>query len=611
MSEQENVSSILNVEKKDVDIIKQKMSYVFSKLDVVDNIEKLIKSLCFLKKQREDYIDIALELAQRTMNEYSDYNFNVIWNSNTIDISNIDLNLIITWVKERMSKNEFRVFQEKLYDFDEKFIKDNYPFVFEGHLAKAQLFQKQHDKSCVANGYFYIWNNLWYEKDEDEAIIFIQMFFSNLYQTINNLVYSDKMKKHISYNIEKVQNNNEGRSIYKSFCGLFSKATKLENRMKFNNPCPYLLPIRGGKVINYKTNKIEDNKPEYYFTFEVDVTLEEDENKIKEVEEKYFLELCNYNKHLNDNSDHNKKAKDDCDLLLDILGYSITGEDSEKQFYVIVGESNSGKTTLLRLLLSSLGPNLFANVDKSFYLKTGKPTSKNATTPHLSYIEGKRITACSEFEDTDTFDQSFIKSLTGNDPLYTRDLYAKGKDIYCFSSTSKNFITTNKIPTYDGADTGMISRIIFLVFTAIFKDEPNLQLGEKKKDKEFINKLKGELKNAFFTILVRRAMKYYQNNGIKIPQFVKDLTTKISKDNDPVYDLFNNGLTPKDGNQLRIADMREYVNRHYNVNISQKSFKELCRKAILKFPNKYYGGLIEENYFKDRSILMDYDFVSK
>lgn len=156
-----------------------------------------------------------------------------------------------------------------------------------------------------------------------------------------------------------------------------------------------------------------------------------------------------------------------------MVGYCLTGEVTEKCFFVLLGEKgDNGKSVFMNVLMWLLGDyGIDMPIDSLLQRKPG------ASSNDLVRLKGARFISCSEANRQYYFDEALVKRLTGNDPITARALY---KEYITFRPEGKIVIATNRVPKFDSTDIAFDNRIRMIPFeVSIPKDEQDRNLFDK------------------------------------------------------------------------------------------------------------------------------------
>ncbi|MHA2037398.1 MAG: phage/plasmid primase, P4 family [Promethearchaeota archaeon] len=250
------------------------------------------------------------------------------------------------------------------------------------------------------------------------------------------------------------------------------------------NKDAYLIAFKNG-VYDLHANIFRDGRPEDYLSkclpFEYKEYKDDDEAVIfvHDFLEKIFpdLELRRY--------------------FFDIYSDIFVGGNSMKKVFIWSGGGDNGKSVLQTLFDKMLGP-LGVKFDTKMF--SGKKAGAGTAEPERARAAPPvRLVTADEPDNNETFHTGLLKSLSGNDSFWARDLYQKGKEAVEVVPFFMMNIICNKLPGLDNADAATFNRIRVFPFESVFLDEdhPDLhdshaeQLRTKKfaKDEKFSEKI--------------------------------------------------------------------------------------------------------------------------
>ena len=197
--------------------------------------------------------------------------------------------------------------------------------------------------------------------------------------------------------------------------------------------------------------------------------------------------------------------KDACDgdeeliiLLQEVMGYALSFSSCIKSAVVFYGPHNTGKSSILRLIMDMVGNENVSNVNVQDY---SNPT-------FAATLMDRAINIAPDLPSSIIKDISAFKSLvSGNDTITTRELYKNPKSMPC---TTKHFFGSNQFPqlakdmTEDNINAFM-SRLLFVPF-----------LKQKSAD-EMNHNLSKELAaeaDYIFTWAMKGLRRLYKNNWV-------------------------------------------------------------------------------------------------
>ncbi len=277
---------------------------------------------------------------------------------------------------------------------------------------------------------------------------------------------------------------------------------------------PYLFPIANNKIINFRTNIIEERTKVHYFTFFVDIEYnkEIDEEEVKA----YLRELL-----IEEKKDLTEDDVLHIECFLDTLGYLVTNENNLKIIPFFIGRKHAGKTTFCNKLKPVLG-DFQITVHKKVFCQTKSSSNHEA---ELFPLINKRVGFFSEFGDDDKPNEDQMKRISGNDGgIPARGCGAKKQvelDLHLKQVMSSNTI-------WSSSDEALQSRLLFFTFPNKF--EPSEVTEEKIQKIESLD---------LGSVVFKRAHKFYkQDRKIKLSEQVKDTTKLTISDIDPIKQFF-------------------------------------------------------------------------
>jgi len=327
--------------------------------------------------------------------------------------------------------------------------------------------------------------------DEIHCENILQCFQNKFYKTDMGLIMylenkghwtnsEDDMMTEIAAHSSEIFVNVTKRDKYKTFMQCFVPAFKLaKNGVEildanidiYASNKGFLLFQNG--VLDMKNQKILPWKPSYFFMFRI--------------EREYLpLDICgikcgrkldkqNVIEKLFDNPITEKGKRD---YVLEVLARGVAGEITDKEFLLMIGESNCGKGMITRLCQNALGSFVTSFDGKNLIgARNGAENEKNNA--WLVPIFNKRLAFVNEVEMgseqkannfggfntvTKKFNANTIKCLvSGGDKLSVRDLHQKHSESLKIPVVAKLVIMVNDTPEMDGMD-GIPERARYISF---------------------------------------------------------------------------------------------------------------------------------------------------
>lgn len=384
--------------------------------------------------------------------------------------------------------------------------------------ALGEVLKRKGGKMYIYNGS----SKLWSESDHDNysayviatyldniltPIIMEQM---NIFRIMEDSPSSydevtvDKQKKLI-HNLSTMREETKKTSFMTKIVKTLTSA--LLPNMDDEAGSPYFFPIRDGEVVNLRTGDVSERIKSHNFCFESKYTYLGRNYKCLNME-RFMRSIF--------------KRDDEVEYMQALCGYCLSGDISDRAYYVFSGTTNgrNGKSVLLELFKIILG-GFQRNLMPSALLK-GKSSS---ATPEIVPLLGARLATISELGKGDQLNVPLIKRLTcKEDTVTVRPLYGKPIE---FSNKAKLIMATNHDPNME-LDGAIKDRTRLIPFNVQFIEKEKYEKLEDKsnydiKDEKFINHLKSNCGDEILTYFVNGAIKYFTKPP-DFPKTFKDAT---------------------------------------------------------------------------------------
>jgi putative DNA primase/helicase len=206
------------------------------------------------------------------------------------------------------------------------------------------------------------------------------------------------------------------------------------------------------------------------------------------------------------------------------VGYSLTGDVSERALFILHGTGKNGKSTLLETIRAALGDYALQTPAETLMAK-----SAGGIPNDVARLKGSRFVSASETEAGHRLAESTVKQLTGNDTISARFMRAEWFD---FRPTHKIFLATNHRPEIRGTDNAIWDRIKLVPF--------DVRIPASEQDPRLLETPKGELPG-----ILRWAVEgciEWQRGGLEPPVEVQMATDTYRADMDPLAQFIDDCL---------------------------------------------------------------------
>ena len=253
-----------------------------------------------------------------------------------------------------------------------------------------------------------------------------------------------------------------------------------------------------------------------------------------------------------------------------LAGYYCTGLTIEQKWWMFVGLTASGKSTLVRILHGMLGPYAMALPEGYFLLSNRE--NKDFITANLP---GVRLATCVETNDGRKLNVARIKMLTGEDPISAELKY---QNPFTFRPRCKLILTTNYRPRIPAGDDAIWRRLKVVPFTRTVPED------------QWIKGLADELIAQEVTGIMNWALqgcRAWQVGGLQEPHEVTDAVAEYRSDEDSVsdclkecFDRYDNPETKTPRKEVLTIFNKWAQDNHYPPLNGKKLGIELSRLGI-------------------------------
>ena len=203
------------------------------------------------------------------------------------------------------------------------------------------------------------------------------------------------------------------------------------------------------------------------------------------------------------------------------VGYSLTGDTTERVLFVLYGEGANGKTTFLEIIRSLLGDYARGTPVDTLLIKRSSGANND-----VAGLKGSRFVTASESGQGKHLDEAQVKQLTGGDTITARFLYGEWFE---FHPQFKIWLATNHKPSIRRTDPAIWDRIRLIPF--------RVRIPEVRRDKNLREKLCEELPGILSWAI--KGCLEWQKQGLGVPDEVREATAAYKDE----MDVFGNFVT--------------------------------------------------------------------
>ena len=194
--------------------------------------------------------------------------------------------------------------------------------------------------------------------------------------------------------------------------------------------------------------------------------------------------------------------------LKKLIGYCLTGLNTDQSYYAWKGNGNNGKSVLLNIMTRMLG-DYAANVQVETFCEATFQRDGSSANPDIARLKGVRFVRCNEPKRGMALNESLMKQITGGDPITCRKLR---KDPFEFRPQCKIIIGCNNMLKINGTTRGDWRRVKIVEF-------PN-DVPEDQIDVELEDKLAKEIPSILGYYALQGCLEF-QDKGLKAPEKIK------------------------------------------------------------------------------------------
>lgn len=311
-----------------------------------------------------------------------------------------------------------------------------------------------------------------------------------------------------------------------------------------------LLGCKNG-VIDLETCTFREGRPDDYITYNMGPAYEKFTMEDEEVKEMLDIFVKMY---------PNKNRRE---YFYNFLASILEGGNKNKRFMIFTGPSDGGKSALFTLLGKVFNdePDGYMGLfPRALLVQNTASSNSGAARPDLCSVRGKRMMTCQELTHRENVNIGTLKELTGNDKIYTRNLYEKAANILPMFTF---MMACNNPPRFPGHDEATWKRVRTMDHEAKFvmpfdrkkypvpdTFEEQLEMKRFHADLNFNEKL-DDIAPVFLWFLFERYKYNHEHNKGKFeePEEVVLSSDRMRQENDIFYQFVKD--------QIRIVNDKE------------------------------------------------------
>ena len=218
----------------------------------------------------------------------------------------------------------------------------------------------------------------------------------------------------------------------------------------------------------------------------------------------------------------------------EMCGYSLLADNPEQVMFILHGSGKNGKSKTLSVISSIMG-------DYARNIAPESLTAKRGDSPRsdIARLTGCRLVTSSEGEEGSKLGESWIKQLTGGDPVTVRYLY---QPEFEDRPGYKIWLATNHKPSIRGTDEAIWRRIWLLPFeVTIPEDKRDQKIGER-----FLEEAPG-----IFNWMIEGLRSYHENGDrLNKPAKVVNATSDYRMESDTIKEFLDTNCRKDPSEQI-------------------------------------------------------------
>lgn len=262
------------------------------------------------------------------------------------------------------------------------------------------------------------------------------------------------------------------------------------------------------------------------------------------------------------------------DYMQRLIGYALTGDTSEQIMMFLVGGGGNGKSVFIDTIKKLMGEYGKQAKSDTFIKKRDSGANND-----IARLAGSRFVSAIESEEGERLAESFVKQITGGEPVLARFLR---QEYFEFVPEFKVFFTTNHKPVIGGLDEGIWRRVKLIPF--------DLKLPPHKKDKKLAEKLSIEMPG-ILNWAIEGCLKW-QKDGLQDPKKVMVATGQYKEEMDILEPFLIECCYTDKGNPNAKIEAKELYDEYTRFCYSSGE-RTLGNRS-------FYRMLETKGYFKER-----------
>lgn len=248
------------------------------------------------------------------------------------------------------------------------------------------------------------------------------------------------------------------------------------------------------------------------------------------------------------------------------IGYSATGSQKEKAFFLMLGPTDSGKSTLLGIIRDVLGP-YAGECDPEVFMS--RTFGEDSTGPNeaVANLRGIRFLTCTELQNNRQLNTEFVKRATGTESLPCN---RKHEHAYRYKPEFKVWFSGNHAPRVTETNSAIWNRVKRM--------EMVVSIPKDQQDKKLHDTLVNEHAEAVLSWIADGGLEVC-TNGLIDSAAVTKATAEYRAEQDVLANFLAECTIPNAAGAVLLKDLF----RHYSSWVDENTEKGTTKLGKIEF----------------------------
>jgi len=348
---------------------------------------------------------------------------------------------------------------------------------------------------------------------------------------------------------------------------------------------PLLFPCANG-VIDLETGLIRPGRPGDHLSLASPVEFISIDTPAP-LWERSLLEIFGGDSRKPPGDPKNESSEEMVAFIQRLIGYAMTGLQTEKLFAVLYGKTGWNGRSLITETISHVMGAMAGPIPSEMLLSQKFAKNASGPSPDVVGLKGLRMAFASEIDEGQRFSAAKIKWLTGKVQLTGRSPHDKYSTV--FYPTHTLFVETNIQPSAPPSDKSFWERMHLIPFDISFVKRDPREAYERPAILDLDQKVLAEAPGILAWMV--RGCLLYQRDGIKPPRVVTDATEVYRRGEDLLADFIDECCIVEPGARVKASVIFARYKEWYGENIGKTD----------KISGTWFGKQLHQKFKRDKS----------